>query len=283
MKNIHVITGGSSGIGLECAKLFKDGIVLLSGRSEDKLKASCGMLEELGIEAKYKASDVSDQEKVKALMSYAKELGNLKTVVHSAGVSGTGGDAMKTLKIDLLGSYNIIEETYNSIGENTALILISSMMGHVVPANEDYDEALRNPEREGSLEKLVSILDGDSDKAYNFAKHGVQLLAKTNASRFGKMGARIISVSPGIIMTPMSKKAAEEHPEQMQYMQSITAVGRNGEPEDIAEAVYFLASDKASFITGTDILIDGGLTLNLKKEEQKLILYNSHIDTQRQR
>lgn len=269
MRNVHIITGGSSGIGLECAKLFKDGIVLISGRSEDKLKKSCEMLESLGIKVKYKASDVSDGQKVKELLSYAKELGNLKTVVHAAGVSGSGGDVMNTLKIDLLGTHNIIEETYNLIGKNTSVILISSMMGHMVPPDEDYDEALRNPEREDSLKKIETILDGDADKAYNFAKYGVQLLAKTNATRFGKLGARIVSVSPGIIMTPMSKKAAEEHPEQMQYMESITPVGRNGEPEDISELVHFLASDKASFITGTDILIDGGLTLNLQKQEQK--------------
>ena len=70
-------------------------------------------------------------------------------------------------------------------------------------------------------------------------------------------------------MTPMSKKAMEDHPEQMEYMKSITPAGRNGEPEDIANLMYFLVSDKASFITGTDILIDGGLTINLQKQEQK--------------
>lgn len=134
---------------------------------------------------------------------------------------------------------------------------------------KEHDDLLRNPEKAGSLEKIAEILDGDSDEAYNYSKHGVQLLAKANATRFGKKGARILSVSPGIIMTPMSKKAAEEYPEKMKYMESITPLGRNGETEDIAEMIYLLAGDKASFITGTDILIDGGLTLNLQKQQQK--------------
>lgn len=269
MKNVHLITGGNSGIGLECAKSFKDGIVLISGLYDDDLKKACEELKKEGIDARYKSADVSDRSKVKEMIAYAKELGNLKTIIHAAGVSGTVGDVMLTLKIDLLGTHNVIEETYNAIGENTVVILIASMMGHMVPPSNAYDNDLRNPEAEGALERIASILDGDSDNAYNFAKYGVQLLTKHNASRFGKVGARIISVSPGIIMTPMSKKAAEEHPEQMQYMQSITPVGRNGESEDIAELTYFLASDKASFITGTDILIDGGVVVNLQKQEQK--------------
>lgn len=269
MKKVHVITGGSSGIGLECAKLFKDGIVIITGRTEEKLKTACKELKSLGIDAKYYSSDVSDRDKVKELINYAKQFGNLKTVVHSAGVSGSIGNVMKTLEIDLLGTYNIIEETYNCMNKNTVVILISSVMGHMVPPNKEHDKLLTNPEQKGSLEKITQILEGDSDKAYNYAKHGVQLLAKANATRFGKKGGRILSVSPGIIMTPMAKKASEDHPEQMEYMKSITPVGKNGDPEDIAEPVYFLASDKASFITGTDILIDGGLALNLQKQDQK--------------
>jgi len=269
MANVHVITGGSSGIGLECAKLFTEGVVLIAGRSEEKLKNAGETLKNEGVDVKYKSTDVSDEKSVKALMDYAKELGTLKTVVHAAGVSGSVGDVMKTLKIDLLGSHNVIEETFNAMDEDAALILIASMMGHMVPPNKENDEALRNPEREGSLEKIAEILDNDADQAYNYAKHGVQLLAKANASRFGKKGGRILSVSPGIIMTDMAKKASEDHPEQMKYMESITPVGKNGEPEDIAELVYFLASDKAKFITGTDILVDGGVTLNLQKQEQK--------------
>ena len=101
---------------------------------------------------------------------------------------------------------------------------------------------------------------------YNFAKRGVLLLLKENAMRMGQKGARIVSVSPGVIMTPMGIKAAEEHPERMNKLKELTPLGRNGTPEDIAEVVKFLISDKAQFITGSDILIDGGIVTQLLKE-----------------
>lgn len=269
MGKVHVITGGSSGIGLECAKLFKQGTVVIAGRGEEKLKNAAEELKNNGVDVKYQSTDVTDKVALKKLFDYASEFGELATVVHAAGVSGTIGDVMKTLQIDLVGTHNVIEESISHVKKGTSVILIASMMGHMVPPNEEHDHVLINPEDSELLNKVALFLEEDADKAYNYAKRGVQLLAKTNATRFGEKGGRILSVSPGIIMTDMAKKAAEEHPEQMKYMESITPVKRNGEPEDIAELVYFLANDNASFITGTDILIDGGLTLNLQKQEQK--------------
>ncbi len=269
MNQVHVITGGSGGIGLECAKLFKEGTVIIAGISDEQLESASKVLKDEGINVEIKHTDVSDKSKVKELIDYAKGFGKLKTVIHAAGVSGAIADVRKALEIDLLGTYNVIEETYEAVEEGTSIILIASMMGHMVPPNLEHDELLRNPDKEGTLDKLIEILNGDADLAYNYSKRGVQLLTKANATRFGKKGGRINSVSPGIIMTPMSKKAMEDHPEQMEYMKSITPAGRNGEPEDIANLMYFLVSDKASFITGTDILIDGGLTINLQKQEQK--------------
>jgi NAD(P)-dependent dehydrogenase (short-subunit alcohol dehydrogenase family) len=75
----------------------------------------------------------------------------------------------------------------------------------------------------------------------------------------GKKGARIVSISPGVIMTPMSKKALEEHPEVMKATLDNTPLKKYGEPEDVANAVEFLLSKKANFITGTDLIVDGGI------------------------
>lgn len=263
MKNVHVITGGSSGIGLECAKTFKDGIVLITGRNEDKLKKAEAELKDAGIEVAYKSSDISRRDSIKELFEYGKSLGQIKTIVNSAGVSGGMANTKSTFEIDLLGTENLIEESLNVAEENTVLILIASMMGHVVPANPDYDKYLQNPSEPGAIDALVAKVQDKSDVAYNFSKRGVHLLVKKYATEFGKKKARIVSISPGIIMTPMGKKAAEDHPEQMQYMEKMTPMGRNGEPDDIANAVSFLADDRASFITGTDLLVDGGLTIKL--------------------
>ena len=83
--------------------------------------------------------------------------------------------------------------------------------------------------------------------------------------KWGEKGARIVTVSPGVIETPMALKAAEEHPERMEMIKKATPLQRNGQPEDIADVVYFLTSDAARFITGTDILVDGGVIQNIKK------------------
>lgn len=263
MTNIHIITGGSSGIGLECAKRFKEGTVLITGRNEEKLKIAIEDLKKSGIDAVSKSSDISDIDSIKELFKYAKSLGKVKTVVNSAGVSGGMVDSKVTFEIDLLGTEHLIEETLNLAEENTVLVLIASMMGHIVPANPDYDKYLENPSEDGSIDALVKVVDNKSDVAYNFSKRGVHLLVKKYAPTFGEKRARIVSISPGIIMTPMAEQAAADHPEQMEFMKKMTPMSRNGNPDDIANAVCFLASDTASFITGTDLLVDGGLTIKL--------------------
>ena len=263
MKNVHVVTGGGSGIGLDTAKLFKDGIVVITGRNEDKLKEALVELKAANVEAVYKVSDISSQQANKELIEYAATLGQLKTVVNSAGVSGGQASAENTYKIDLLGPDFLVEETLKVASENTVVVLISSMMGHVVPNNEAYDNFLANPQAEGAIDALVAVVQNDSDNAYNFSKKGVHMLVKKWATKFGEKGARIVSLSPGIIMTPMSELAATDHPERMAFMEKMTPAGRNGMPEDIARAIEFLVDDKSSFITGTDLLVDGGLTNRL--------------------
>lgn len=265
MDKVYLVTGGSSGIGLEVATRFKDGKVVITGRREQKLIESVKELKAFGVDAHYYPCDVSDAEALKGLFSYLREQGSLRAVINSAGVSGVGDDVEATLRIDLLGSALLIEEAFNLAGKDTVVVMISSMMGHVVPPSTQLDPLLSHPLAEGHLEALIAACDGRSDTAYNLSKRGVHLLVQEAADRFGKKGARIVSVSPGIILTPMAKAAAAAHPEQMAFMEQMTPCGRNGEPEDIANAVEFLVSSKASFITGTDLRVDGGLTLNMPK------------------
>lgn len=259
MKNVHIVTGGASGIGLETAKSFKEGIVVITDLNESRLKEAVAELKSLNIEAEYLVSDVSSQTANKELVEFAAKLGKIRTVVNSAGVSGGQASARKTLEIDLLGPEYLVEEVYKVAEKDTVVILIASMMGNVIPSNEAYDNFLMNPQTEGALDALVQVVKDDSDTAYNFAKKGVQLLAKKWATKYGEKGARIVSLSPGVVMTPMAEQAAADHPEQMEFMKQMTPSGRNGVPEDISRAVLFLADEKAEFITGIDLTIDGGL------------------------
>lgn len=268
--NIHIITGGSSGIGFEIAKTFKNGLVIIASRGEDGLKKAKKALkkEGAGAEVDYHTVDVSDKESIKELFEYAKEKGDIKTVVNSAGMSGTGGKIDLVLKVDLLGTKLITDAAYEYMKKGGVLINIASMMGHIVPASEEYVKSLTHPDEEGALLNIKKFINDDANIAYNFAKRGVIEIVKENAMKFGEKGLRIVSVSPGIIMTEMAKDAQKDNKEIMDKMVQNTPAGRTGEPEDIAKAVHFLASKKASFITGTDLLVDGGLSLNLAKMYQ---------------
>ncbi|NLL23201.1 MAG: SDR family oxidoreductase [Tissierellia bacterium] len=263
MKKVHIITGGSSGIGLECAKKFDEGIVVITGRNEQKLIRATEELKQAGINAVYKQGDVSKPENLKELFEYASTLGEVCTVVNSAGVSGVSEELRQIFEIDLLGTENLAEMAKDYLTAGGVVILLASMMGHVIPPNPAYDTYLTYPSTEGAVDALIEFSQHRPDVAYNFSKRGVHLIAKRFAWEYGQKGFRILSLSPGIIMTPMSVQALEAHPDQMNFMKSVTPAGRFGEPEDIANMVHFLASEKASFITGTDILVDGGLTLKL--------------------
>ena len=269
MADVHIITGGSSGIGLGAARNFNQGKVIITGRTEETLKKAEKELKEAGVDVGYKTSDITDRESLKELFEFGKTFGRIKTVVNSAGVSGGMASAKQTLEIDLFGTENMIEETYKHAEEDTSLILIGSMMGYIVPDDEEVNELLANPSEEGAIDRLVEILNDDSDEAYNYSKKGVHLMVKKYANKFGEKDARINSISPGIIMTPMAKKAAEDHPEQMEQMKSLTPMSRNGEREDVSNAVCFLASDNSSFVTGIDLLVDGGLSINLAKVREE--------------
>ena len=264
-KNVYVVTGGAGGIGLACAKQFKDGIVMISDVAPAALEKGKAALEAEGIEAVTKVCDISDRSQVEEM---AKALGNVKGVVHSAAVSGDCGKLDLVLRVDLLGTYYILEEFLNVMGKDSSMVLIASMMADTIPPHPERDALLLNPDQEEIVEKLGAFCDSNPNLAYDITKRGVRLLASAYASAYGKKGARINSVSPGVIMTEMAKLAAEEHPETMRFMESVSPLGRNGEPEEIADVVAYLCSDKSSFITGIDIKADGG-TMNAVIEYKK--------------
>ncbi|MFA7101124.1 MAG: SDR family oxidoreductase [Bacilli bacterium] len=263
MKKIYVVTGGSGGIGLDAAKAFKGNAVMILDVNEAALATGKQELEKLGIEAYAEKCDVTNKENVQAVAEKAAKIGQIAGIIHTAGVSGTVTNPDLVLKVDLVGTENIIEGFYPYLQKGSAMVLIASMMAYTIPANSAYDELLKNPYTPNFYEGMKSFHRGDSNLAYNFAKRGVQLLAEKWAPKYGEKGARITSISPGIIETPMALKASEEHPEQMAYMKSLTPMKRNGNPADITAAIVFLCGAGASFISGTDLRVDGGLIKTL--------------------
>ncbi len=265
-KKTITITGGAGGIGTSCAKVLKDYKLVITDYSKNDVDKAVERLTETGYDAVGIACDITKKDDVAKLMDFSIEQGDFGGLIHTAGVSGSGQNPKKVFDIDLVGSDIIIDEFYKIVTKGSVLVLFSSIMGHTIPQNTEYDESLLNPQGKRSFSIVSKFVNDDPDVMYNFAKRGVLLLCKENAFRFGQKGARIVSVSPGVIMTPMGIKAAEEHPERMNKLKELTPMGRNGTPEDIAEVVKFLISEKAGFITGSDVLIDGGIVTQLLKE-----------------
>lgn len=263
-----VITGGAGGIGQACARAFKGEWLIITDYSPEQVDKAVEQLTAEGYSASGIACDITDKADVDRLKHHVAKHGGLKALVHTAGVSGTVKDTKKVYTIDLIGSEILVDAFHGLATEGSVAVLLSSMMAHTVPVNAELDAALRNPQRPGSFETVDQFVKGDSDRMYDHAKRGVLLLVEKNADKWGAKGARIVAVSPGVIETPMALKAAEEHPERMEMIRQATPLKRHGTPQDVAEVVGFLISDAARFITGTDILVDGGVVHNIKKMEQ---------------
>lgn len=265
--NSIVITGGAGGIGQACAKVFKNQPIIITDYSQEMVDKAVASLQKEGLNVSGIACDITSKSDIEKLVKFVADKGTLQSFIHTAGVSGTVKDLKKVYTIDLVATELLVDAFYEIATKNSSAILLSSMMAHVVPANEKYDEALKNPQNPDSFDIVSQFVFNDSDTMYNFAKRGVHLLTHKNVDKWGAKGARIVSVSPGVIETPMALKAAEEHPERMEAIKHATPLKRNGQPEDIADVVHFLASNAARFITGTDILVDGGVIQNLRKIE----------------
>ncbi|MFD2552405.1 SDR family oxidoreductase [Bizionia sediminis] len=264
-KKVVVITGGAGGIGQACARAFKNDPLILTDYSQEKVDSAVSKLANEGFEVSGIACDITAPKDIEKLVNYVSEAGQLKALIHTAGVSGTVKDVKKVYTIDLVATNLLVDAFYNIATKNSVAILLASMMAHAVPPNEVYDQALTHPQEADSFNIVNKFVQDDSDTMYNFAKRGVLLLTQKNANKWGDKGARIVSVSPGVIETAMALKAAEEHPERMEKIKQATPLKRNGQPEDVANVIQFLASNAASFITGTDILVDGGVIHNIKK------------------
>lgn len=262
MQKVHVITGGSGGIGIETAKLFTDGVVLISDINETGLEEGKKQLKAMGLTVETEICDISNRAQIHNLLKKAAHLGEITNVIHTAGISPNISNIKLIIEIDLIGTELLLEELESYLNEKLVVICVASMVGYTV-TDSSYNKLLVNCLEDGALEKIIALTKGDPTLAYNIAKRGVQLLCEKWSPVYGEKGSRIISVSPGIIETNMAVESRENFPEIMQQMLAMTPLKRHGEPEEIAGLIKFLCSPAAAFITGTDILIDGGLIKNM--------------------
>jgi NAD(P)-dependent dehydrogenase (short-subunit alcohol dehydrogenase family) len=208
--------------------------------------------------------DVADAASVSALAEVAAQLGPVRTVVHTAGLSPVQAPAEAVLRVDLLGTALILDAFGAVITGGGAGVCIASMAGTMAALDAELERRLATtPAIELlALPEVAAVTDPGA--AYGLAKRGNQVRVKAAAGAWGLRGARINSISPGIIATPMGNAELEgPSGEMMRGMIQASATGRLGTPEDIAAAVDFLTGPHATFITGTDLLVDGGAVSGL--------------------
>lgn len=263
MSDICIITGGGSGMGLEAAKLVgKSSRIILVGRTVSKLENALTELKSLGIDAEAFPCDAGDRESVKKLAEYASSIGNIKSVIHAAGVSPHMGDGESIFRINAIGTINIDEELSKVMKEGSCILNVSSMAGHLFPLRPEfiplYKLAFQSTDAlmEGAKNMFVAMpAEQQSGVSYSLSKNFVLWYSRRMAVELGKNGIRVVSISPGTFTTPMGEIEGDE---AASFARS-GALGRCGNPVEIARMMAFIVSDDASYLTGTDVLYDGGV------------------------
>lgn len=266
MNKVYVITGGTGGMGKAAAKVLgTQGALLLADVSEERLASTAEELKAEGIETvEYLTVDITKREQVQALANKTKEMGELAGIIHTAGLSPTMADWKKIIEVNAVGTGLILDEFIKLAVPGTVAICISSMSAHLAPVTPEVAEMLKNPLANDFMEKMEVATQGTPAGAYTVSKNGVIHLVKDQAWFWGEKGARIVSISPGTINTAMGRQEATQS-QQMAFMLANTPLRREGEAEEIASVINFLVSDAASYITGTDILVDGGTIGNMPR------------------
>ncbi|MFD8378118.1 SDR family oxidoreductase [Streptomyces sp. NPDC059679] len=270
-KGIAVVIGAGS-IGRAVARRIGAGrLLLLADYSDKALAEAAEQLGDEGYEVTTRVTDVSDRAAVEALADVAAGLGPVTQVVHNAGVSPTQASTERVLHIDLLGTALVLDAFARVIAPGGAGIVIASMAGHrESPYAPDIERALATTETSQllALPFLQPDQVGSSVHAYALSKRANSLRVQTAAVAWGKRGARVNAVSPGVIITPLAKdELSGPRAEWFQHVREVSAAGRFGTPDEVAEASAFLLGEHAGFITGADLLMDGGVTAALRTGE----------------
>jgi NAD(P)-dependent dehydrogenase (short-subunit alcohol dehydrogenase family) len=259
-RNVLVVIG-TGGMGLAIARRLASGRqLLLADYSDARLEAALTALEGDGHEAEGHTVDVSDWGSVEKLANAAGAAGRVDAVVHTAGVSPVMASSRQIYEVDLLGTAHVIDAFFAVASPGMSLVCVASMAGYFGSLPADLERHLATAPTNQLLRHDGIDLDAPfAGAAYAVAKRGNHLRVQASAHAWGGKGARINTISPGVIATPMGRQELQGPAgAQIQAMIELSGARRVGTPEDIAAAAAFLAGPDSSFITGNDLLVDGG-------------------------
>jgi len=264
MKNVIVLVGAGS-IGQAIARRVGAGKhVVLADLRQENAEAAAQVLSDAGYEVSTTTVDVSSRKAVHALVETATAIGSITGVIHAAGVSPSQASPAAIFKVDLYGTALVLEEFGNVIAPGGAAVVIASQSGHRLPAlTVEQNKALATTPADELLDLPMLKLDKvtDSLHAYQISKRGNSLRVMAEAVRWGKRGARVNTISPGIIITPLANdELTGPRGEGYRRMISLSPAGRAGTPDEVGNVGALLMGPDGAFITGSDFLMDGGVT-----------------------
>ena len=276
MKNVMILTGAGQ-IGMAIARRMGYGMKIVIGdKKPENAKAISDIMNQAGFDTTAMEMDLSSRESIRAIIAEGQKYGPITMLVNAAGVSPSQAPIEAILKVDLYGTAVLLEEVGKVIAPGGVGVTISSQSGHRMPAltpREDDQLACTPTEELLKLDLLQPEHIRDTLHAYQLAKRCNEKRVMAESVKWGERGARVNSISPGIIVTPLALD--EFNGPRGDFYKNMFAkcpAGRPGTADEVANVAELLMSPKGAFITGADFLIDGGATASyfygpLKPEE----------------
>lgn len=262
---VTIITGAGGGMGRACVERFRDDPLLLVDVDERALEGACARAPG----ATPVVADLGTPAAIRELVRQAEAAGGLTRLVHLAGVSPMMDDAPRVLQVDLVSTALLLDWLRDCAGPGSVAICVASIAAHLIPVSPAVQLVLDDPLVPDLLPRLEDALGAplSAGTAYALAKHAVVRLCQRSAVAWGARGARVLSVSPGLIDTAMGQLELRDNPGKRGLIgrTPVAAPRDEGSPDlpgrtaDIADAIEFLAGPQARFISGCDVRVDGGL------------------------
>lgn len=258
-----LVTGAAGGMGQACALLAADRgyNLMLTDLDSGKLNRLAEDCERRGAAIECFPLDISDSASVARFVAELKGGPDLDAVIHTVGLSPQMAAWDRIINVDLVATVELLEQLKPAISPGGCAVCIASMSAHMVPPNPDVEALLDESQSKGLIERLAELPGepvANPGMAYAYAKKALISYVINNAGDWGREGRRLVSISPGLIDTDMGRLEADANRDEYASMRQLIALRRDGHAEEIASAALFLASRDASYITGCDLLVDGG-------------------------